>query len=226
MTTASLIWSDIPLHVIDFEGSVQTGVVEYGVVTLHRGEMISSATRLHLPRTDIPALDTQCHGLRAQDLAGLTPFESEWDYWVSLRRSGLLVAHNANVEERFLRGTWSRPSAVPSFVDATATLAEWGPWIDSCRLARAWMPSLGDYKLSSLISLLKLGSKLDDLAAVHCPPQRRRFHCALYDALASALLLRALCAREGRSHLPLVQMVRDSLSAPQADDLMQGELGL
>ncbi len=226
MTTASLIWSDLPLHVVDFEGSAQTGVVEYGVVTLHHGEIVSAATRLHAPRGAIPLVDTQCHGLRSKDLSGLTPFESEWDYWVSLRRSGLLVAHNANVEERFLRATWSRPTAVPSFVDATDMVAEWGPWIDSCRLARAWMPTLGDYKLGSLISLLKLGSKLDDLATVHCPVNRRHFHCALYDALASALLLRALCAVDGRSHLPLTLMVRDSLSAPAADDLMQGELGL
>ena len=226
MATASLIWSDIPLHVADFEGSVQTGVVEYGVVTLYRGEIISTATRLHAPRTAVPLVDTQCHGLRSKDLSEQAPFESDWDYWVSLRRSGLLVAHNANVEERFLRATWSRPPAVPSFIDSTTTVAEWGPWIDTCRLARIWMPTLGDYKLGSLISLLKLGSKLDDLAVVHCPVNRRRFHCALYDALASALLLRALCSVGGRSHLPLTHMVKDSLSAPAADDLMQGELGL
>jgi hypothetical protein len=44
--------------------------------------------------------------------------------------------------------------------------------------------------------------------------------------LAAALVLRALCGLEGRSAAPLSQLVRDSVSAPAADDLMQGELGL
>ena len=226
MTKAQLIWSDLPLHVVDFEGSQQTGVVEYGVVTLHRGEVIKTATRLHSPREEIPLIDTQCHGLRANDLNGLTLFESEWDYWVSLRQTGLLVAHNANVEERLLRATWSRPSVVPSFLDVNVEMAEWGPWIDSCRLARAWMPTLGDYKLGSLISLLKLEDKLNEWSALYCPPKRRRFHCALYDALASALLIRTLCSINGRSQTTLNQMIRDSLSVHAGDDWVQGELGL
>jgi DNA polymerase-3 subunit epsilon len=32
------------------------------------------------------------------------------------------------------------------------------------------------------------------LAAVHCPPERRRYHAALYDALAGACLLARLAA--------------------------------
>ena len=80
--------------------------------------------------------------------------------------------------------------------------------------------------LSSLVSALRLTPRLDALAAEHCPPNRRRYHCALYDALAAALVLRALCGLEGRSAAPLSQLVRDSVSAPAADDLMQGELGL
>jgi DNA polymerase-3 subunit epsilon len=64
------------------------------------------------------------------------------------------------------------------------------------------------------------------LAAKHCPPQRRKYHCALYDALASALILRALCAVEGRSAATLAQLAKDSLSAPAADELSQGELEL
>ena len=77
-----------------------------------------------------------------------------------------------------------------------------------------------------MVADLRLGGRLDALAAQHCPPKRRRFHCALYDALAAALVLRALCALEGRSQASLVQLVRDSVSAPAANDLMQGELGL
>lgn len=226
MSISAAPWTSVPIHVADFEGSARTGVVEFGVATLLGGEVVSAATRLHASRAPVPAIDTQCHGLGAKDLKGLPPFESEWDHWVSLRRTGLLAAHNASVESGLLRATWSRPSAVPAFVGEEVAVAEWGPWIDTCRLARAWAPSLGDYRLASLVSALRLGPRLDALAAVHCPPRRRRYHCALYDALAAALVLRALCGLEGRSSAPLSQLVRDSMSAPAADDLMQGELGL
>lgn len=226
MSIRPTLWSDLPIHVVDFEGSARTGVLEYGVATLLGGEVISAGTSLHAARTDIPALDTQCHGIAREDVDGLPPFEAEWDHWVSLRRTGLLAAHNATVESGLLRNTWSRPPAVPSFVGDASPVAEWGPWLDTCRLARAWAPSLGDFKLSALVSTLRLGARLDVLAATHCPPKRRRYHCALYDALAAALVLRALCQLEGRSHAPLSQLVRDSVSAPAADDLMQGELGL
>lgn len=226
MPTPTAQWTEVPIHVVDFEGSLRTGVVEYGVATLLGGDVINTSTRLHVARTPVPAIDTQCHGLSEKHLKGLPPFESEWDHWVSLRKTGLFAAHNAAVESGLLRTTWPRPSAVPSYVDAQVEVAEWGPWIDTCRLARAWLPSLGDYRLNSLVAVFRLGGRLDALAAKHCPPDRRKYHCALYDALAAALVLRALCASEGRSAATLAQLAKDSLSAPAADELSQGELGL
>ena len=147
MSPVAFTWSSVPIHVIDFEGSARTGVVEFGVATLLGGEVVSAATSLHASRVPVPAIDTQCHGLGAKELKGRPPFESEWERWVGLRRTGLLAAHNASVESGLLRGTWSRPSVVPGFVGEAAEVAEWGPWIDTCRLARAWAPSLGDFRL-------------------------------------------------------------------------------
>jgi DNA polymerase-3 subunit epsilon len=220
-----ILWSDLPLHIVDFEGSNRTGVIEYGVVTLLKKEIFATATKIHGARVNLSTLDTQCHGLSDRDLINQTPFESEWDYWVSLRRTGIFVAHNASVESQLLRLTWPRPSAVPSLEDGIQT-AEWGPWIDSCRLARLWIPTLGDYKLASLIKLFKLQGQLDVLAERYCPLPRRKYHCALYDALASALILRTLCAGEGRSQFTVFQLVQDSLSLPAREDSMQGEFDL
>ena len=98
MAPVSLPWHQVPIHVVDFEGGPRTGVVEFGVATLLGGEVVSAATALHASRAPIPALDTQCHGLAERDLAGARPFEDEWDRWLSLRRTGLLAAHNATVE--------------------------------------------------------------------------------------------------------------------------------
>jgi DNA polymerase-3 subunit epsilon len=71
-----------------------------------------------------------------------------------------------------------------------------------------------------------LQGQLDSLAERHCPSQRRKYHCALYDALASALILRTLCAGEGRSHATVSQLAQDSLSLPAREDSMQGEFDL
>ncbi len=226
MSVTKPSWTEIPIHVVDFEGSGRTGVVESGVATLLGGEIITTCTSLHAARGAVPSIDTQCHGLSQRDLARATPFEAEWDRWVSLRRTGVLAAHNATVEAGLLRATWPRPSVVPSYLGDMTPVAEWGPWIDTCRLARAWIPTLGEYGLSSLVSGLRLAPRLDALASQHCPPGRRRYHCALYDALAAALILRALGGLDGRSMAPISLLVRDSLSAPAAEDLMQGELGL
>jgi DNA polymerase-3 subunit epsilon len=214
------------IHVIDFEGSARTGVVESGVVSLYDGEVVGTQTALFASRTKISAIETQCHGLLDKDLKGLPLFETAWDDWVALRRGGVLAAHNATVEFNLLRGTWPRPPAVPSWSTEGTLVAEWGPWIDTCRLARAWMPSLGDYRLASLIETLQLGARLEVLAQQHCPASRRRYHCALFDALAAALVLKTLGGLEGRSKAPLEQLIRDSLAGPAADDWQQGELEL
>ena len=147
MSPVAFTWSSVPIHVIDFEGSARTGVVEFGVATLLGGEVVSASTSLHASRVPVPAIDTQCHGLGAKELKGRPPFESEWERWVGLRRTGLLAAHNASVESGLLRGTWSRPSAVPGFVGDGSEVAEWGPWIDTCRLARAWAPPATEHPL-------------------------------------------------------------------------------
>ena len=219
-------WTDVPVHVLDFEGGPRTGVVEYGVATLLGGEVISVQTGLCAPLAPIPAIDTQCHGLLDRDLQGQRSFDAQWEQFVALRSSGVLGAHNSPVEARLLAATWPHPSAVPSVSEDGVARAEWGPWVDTLRLARRWAPSLADLRLAELVRVLRLNERLDALAARHCPAARRRFHCAGYDALAAALILRHLGGLEGRSSLPLGRLLADSLGGEDAADLHQGELGL
>ena len=39
-------WMDASIHFIDFEGSLSSGILEYGVVTLKGGEIVHTRTRL------------------------------------------------------------------------------------------------------------------------------------------------------------------------------------
>ncbi len=220
-------WKDTPIHVLDFEGGSRTGIVEYGVATLLGGEVVEARTRLCAADAPIPTLDTQCHGIRTRDVEGLPPFAADAEIFLNLRETGLLAAHHAQVEQGLLKGVWPYPRAVPDFASPGAPpVVDWGPWVDTHRLAVNWHPALAEHKLGTLMRWFSLERRLEKLAEKHCPPGRRKYHCALYDALAAALLLRHLCSASDRAGVSLETLVRESLSGSRANDRMQGELDL
>ena len=61
---------ETPIHVIDFEGSRQSGVVEYGYVTLEQGVVVDSQTRVCAPVGTISDLDRVQHGISESRAAG------------------------------------------------------------------------------------------------------------------------------------------------------------
>ncbi|MDR2981633.1 MAG: 3'-5' exonuclease [Puniceicoccales bacterium] len=220
-------WKTIPIHVMDFEGSIRTGIVEYGIVTLLDGEITATSTRLCAPMASIPVIDTQCHGLRDSDLTMVEPVSNDWELFSGLRRTGVFAAHHAPVEQSLIKTVWAYPGAMPDHARPDgAAINEWGPWIDTCRLAATWYPRLADFKLSALVDWFRLEKKLEKLAAQFCPPHRSRYHCALYDALASALLLRHLCAQPDFLNVSVETLIRDSLRGSRQTERMQGELEL
>jgi DNA polymerase-3 subunit epsilon len=189
-------WTDTPIHFIDFEGSRQSGILEFGVVTLTNGEVAATRTRQCAPTGRIAPEDTAVHGLRADELAGEEPFSNEWDYFAALRESGPLAAHFAGVENGLLKSVWPYPRTVPDFAQPGRQAGEWGPWIDTGRLYPQFFPQLGSGRLEQLVGVCGLQAGLDEQAERHCPAGRRRYHAALYDALAGALLLGALLRRQ------------------------------
>ncbi|MDR2844944.1 MAG: 3'-5' exonuclease [Puniceicoccales bacterium] len=218
-------WKNIPIHVIDFEGSTHTGVVEYGIVTLLNGEIISAVTRLCAPSAPVPRLDTQCHGLRDADLNGTDPMAADWELFAGLRRSGLLAAHHAPTENGLLKAIWPYPGAMPDHARADGgAVNDWGPWIDTYRITATWHPRLADRKLASLMEWFRLEKRLGQLSQCYCPANRHRYHCALYDALASAVLLRHLCAQPDKLDVTLEKLVLASMGSERHADRMQCEL--
>jgi DNA polymerase-3 subunit epsilon len=188
-------WADTPIHFVDFEGNAASGILEFGVVTLRGGEIAEIRTRLCRPKGRVTAEDTAVHGLRAEELTGEPPFADEWEFFATLRETGPLAAHFAHAENHLLKSVWPYARAAPDFAQPGRTATEWGPWIDTGRLYPQFFPQLGDGQLERLIVAAGLQSVLDLLAGRHCPAGRRRYHAALYDALAGALLLRALLLR-------------------------------
>lgn len=185
-------WTDQPIHFLDFEGSLASGILEYGVVTLAGGQIVETRTRLCRATGRVRPEDAAVHGLHEGDLASEALFAADWEYFAGLRERGPLAAHFSGVENSLLKSVWPYPRSSPDFARPGEHVAEWGPWIDTGPLLAQLCPQLPSSRLADLVTACGLQPELDTLAAAHCPAGRRRYHAALYDAVAGALLLARL----------------------------------
>jgi DNA polymerase-3 subunit epsilon len=218
-------WTEQPIHFVDFEGSLAAGVLEYGVVTMCGAHLTAVRTRLCRPSGRIRPEDTAVHGLGEDALADCTPLAVDWEYFAGLRESGPLAAHFAGVENALLKSVWPYPRLSPDFARPGQTAAEWGPWIDTGRLYPQLRPAYGTAALAELVATHGLQADLDRAAARYCPPDRRRYHAALYDALAGALLLGALAHEPQAARLTTLQLLAlSTLDGARRDALAQGSL--
>lgn len=104
------------------------------------------------------------------------------DLWPRVREwigppSAALVGHNVATEKRFLK------DAFP--------LATIGPWVDTLALSRMAFPELASHRLEDVVRHVGRQERLDGL----CPAAA--YHDALYDAMASAVLLEYLLEQPG-----------------------------
>ena len=98
-----------------------------------------------------------------------------------------LCAHNVATEKKFTR--------------AAAPMHPFGPWIDTLKVARKAWPGCPSYALGDLIAMLDLKSKVD----IRCPG--RDAHDALYDAVASAMLLEHLLNQPGWGNVTVSELI-------------------
>lgn len=216
---------DTPIHVIDFEGSRQSGVVEYGIATVRGGQITAAYSRLCAPIGTISDRDRAQHGISEAAARREAPFHEEWALMSRLRGEGLFCAHHMAVEAGLLQAVWPCPGRVPDFAEPGEWTADWGPWLDTLQLYRRVYPGLESYKLGDLIELFQLSTALDAQAQLLCPPTRRQYHCALYDALASALLLTRLFEENELASASLRWLVQQSAaSAGKRQAMEQQEL--
>jgi len=218
-------WATQPIHFVDFEGSLGSGILEYGVVTLRGAEIRETRTRLCRATGRVRPEDAAVHGLEAEAVAAHAPFADEFGFFAGLRATGPLAAHFAGAENTLLKAAWPYPPTSPDFARPGGTVTDWGPWIDSGRLYPQFYRGLASARLADLVAAFGLQAALDAEAARHCPPERRRYHAALYDALAGALLLRTLLAKPEMSGATIPWLLRMSTLDPERRDaLSQADL--
>jgi DNA polymerase-3 subunit epsilon len=220
-----VVWTEQPIYFLDFEGNQVSGILEYGVVEVRGGGIGRVRGRLCHPVGRIRPEDAAVHGLSAPVLEGCAPFADDWELFAELRDGGPLAAHYAGTENALLKSVWPYPRNAPDFARPGERLIEWGPWVDTARLYAQFYPQLATGQLQALVAACGLQAELDELAAAHCPPERRRYHAALYDALAGALLLASLARDPRLAQLTVMQLLAlSTLDPAKRDALQQGEL--
>ena len=110
-------------------------------------------------------------------LAGAPAPAALWPVWRPWLEGRPLAAHNVGTEKKFLR--------------RVAPLHEFGPWIDTLKLARRVRPDLAGHGLAEVCAALGVVGRAREL----CPG--REWHDALFDAFASALVLESCLALPG-----------------------------
>lgn len=219
--TVGHAWTETPISFLDFEGSRASGILEYGVVEVCDGQIVAAQTRLCAPTGRIHREDTLVHGLDEMALAGRRPVADDWEYFAGLRARGPLAAHYAGVENGLLKSVWPYPRPSPDFTRLGEHVVDWGPWVDTARLYGQLYPGLESGRLESVVAAAGLQSELDTSATRYCPDGRRRYHCALYDALAGALLLTRLARDPQLATLTLLQLLALSTLDPEKRDALQ-----
>jgi DNA polymerase-3 subunit epsilon len=214
-------WIEQQIFFVDFEGSRSSGVLEYGMVAVLRGEIVETKTRLCRAIGSVRAEDTAVHGLSSEMLASQRLFADEWELFAGLRERGPLAAHYAGVENALLKSVWPYPRSSPDFARPGERVIEWGPWIDTARLYAQFYPGLDSGALESLVRACGLQPELDSVAARFCPGDRCRYHSALYDALAGALLLTRLAQDPQLASLTTMQLLALSTLDPRKRDALQ-----
>lgn len=221
-------WTEHTIHFIDFEGGLSSGIVEYGVVTVRGGEVVATRGRACAPTGRMRPEETAVHGLTAAVLGGAAPFAADFEVFARLRESGPLAAHHATAENTLLKACWPYARAAPDFAQVpplAGGAVEWGPWIDTGRLGPAALGAGAPGRLADLVAWAGLQNELDELASGVCPGGRRRYHCALYDALAGALILLEVAKRPGWGDKSLPWLLEQSVLNPAGRErLRQGEL--
>ena len=193
-----LILRDCRFTAIDFESAgaapgrtdapVQIGLAAWSP-SLGYGDTFMSYLRTDQPVTWAAR---KVHGIGPEHLAEAPPLLSLWPELKARLAGAVVVAHGKGTEKRFLR---------------TFPGHGFGPWIDTLLLSRAAWPDLKDHSLGAVSSARGLVETVNTIVP------GKHWHDALYDAVASLVLLNDLIRA-----FDLIDRPLDLLLAPDTSE--------
>lgn len=189
---------DCRFTAIDFESAgaapgrtdspVQIGVAGWSSVDGH-GSSFTSYLKTDQPVTWAAR---KVHGIGPEHLTDAPALLTLWPELKTRFAGAVVVAHGKGTEKRFLR-------AFPGH--------GFGPWIDTLLLARSAWPELPDHSLGAIARTRDLVPLIDALIP------GRRWHDALYDAVASLVVLSDLIGSFDLAAQPLELLLHPDTSA-------------
>lgn len=132
------------------------------------------------------------HGITTDQLADAPPLVSLWPETKRLLGGRAVVAHGHGTEKRFLRAFPGHP---------------FGPWIDTLNLSRAAWPAAPSHSLGDLCAMLGLAPRVEEIAP------GGQWHDALYDSIASLVILEHLVDSCALADSPLDVLLQPDLTA-------------
>ena len=187
---------EVSFGAIDFESAGVTrggtdSPVQIGLAVMQSGEIQSEWSFRSFLQSDqkIVWSAQKVHGITTDDLADAPRLLTLWPRLQATLRGRTVVAHGAGTEKRFLR-------AFP--------MHGFAPWVDTLAVAQAAFPDEPDHSLTALSH--RLG--VVDAIQAHCPGST--FHDALFDSVASLLVLSEIIRRAELQDAPI-----DALISPQ-----------
>ena len=152
--------------IIDFEGCLQGGIREIGVIQTKNFEIADT--------WDIAIKDK--HDVTN---ALLTVFAEKPNY---------IVAHNAQIEKNLIR----EYLPYPKYEERGGLHSHWGPWLDTLTAYRTLYPSIKDYSLEKLTATFVEIKDLNALVKSYCQEEKGKAHFALYDAICTLMLVKRI----------------------------------
>ena len=180
---------EVPFTAIDFEsaGSMPGATdvpIQVGMAALVGSDVPKDSLFVSYLAADRPVTwaAQKVHGITTDDLADAPTMNDLWGEFRTRLGGAAVVAHGAGTEKRFLR---------------TFPLHGFAPWVDTLTLARKAFPDLASHSLGTVSDHLNVS---DETASL-CPG--RQWHDALFDSVASLLILREIIAKFGLEGKPL-----------------------
>jgi DNA polymerase III subunit epsilon len=139
----------------------------------------------------------QVHGITKEQLTNAPKLMLLWPDIKRRLNGNIVVAHGHGTEKRFLR-------AFPSH--------GFGPWVDTLHLARAAYPTLKDYSLGTICNELGIVDEIN-LHSESASPIKINWHDALYDSIASIILLKHIIQNFSLQNSPITLLTQPNTAA-------------
>jgi DNA polymerase-3 subunit epsilon len=169
------------------DSPVQVGLASWSPETGHGDTFVSYLF------TDQPIqwAARKVHGIGPEQLADAPSLLMLWPEFKRRLAGAVVVAHGKGTEKRFLR-------AFPGH--------GFGPWIDTLLLARAAWPEVPDHSLGALCERHGLTAGIQELVP------GKSWHDALFDSVASLVLLAHLVQTHGLGEMPVESLLQPDTS--------------